>query len=103
VQEDDQGVLVAKRFELFAAGMELANGYFELNDAQEQRARFEADNQVRKEHGLVEYPCDEALIAALESGLPSCSGVAVGIDRLIMLLVNADHIDKVIGFSSDRA
>lgn len=101
--KDAQGVVVAKRFELFGHGMELANGYFELSDAAEQRARFESDNAVRREKGLQTHGADEKLIAALESGLPSCSGVAVGVDRLLMLLVGAKNIAEVISFDSDRA
>jgi len=100
---DAQGVVVAKRFEMFAHSMELANGYFELSDATEQRARFEADNATRKEKGLQLHATDERLIAALESGLPSCSGVAVGVDRLLMLLVKAKNIGEVISFDSERA
>jgi lysyl-tRNA synthetase class 2 len=87
---------------LFGHGMELANGYFELSDATEQRARFEKDNAARKEKGLQAHDADEKLIAALESGLPSCSGVAVGVDRLLMLLVDAKHISEVISFDSER-
>ena len=100
---DGHGVVVAKRFELFGHGMELANGYFELSDAAEQRARFEKDNAARKEKGLQAHGADEKLIAALESGLPSCSGVAVGVDRLLMLLVEAKNISEVISFDSERA
>jgi lysyl-tRNA synthetase class 2 len=100
---DEHGVVVAKRFELFGHGMELANGYFELSDAAEQRARFEKDNAARKEKGLQAHGADEKLIAALESGLPSCSGVAVGVDRLLMLLVEAKNISEVISFDSERA
>jgi len=100
---DEHGVVVAKRFELFGHGMELANGYFELSDAAEQRARFEKDNAARKEKGLQAHDVDEKLIAALESGLPSCSGVAVGVDRLLMLLVEAKNISEVISFDSERA
>jgi len=100
---DEQGIVVAKRFELFGHGMELANGYFELSDAAEQRVRFEADNAARKEKGLQIHDADEKLIAALESGLPSCSGVAVGVDRLLMLLVDAKNISEVISFDSERA
>jgi lysyl-tRNA synthetase class 2 len=100
---DEHGVVVAKRFELFGHGLELANGYFELSDAAEQRARFEKDNAARKEKGLQTHDADEKLIAALESGLPSCSGVAVGVDRLLMLLVEAKNISEVISFDSERA
>ena len=99
---DEYGVVVAKRFELFAQGMELANGYFELNDPAEQRARFEADNAIRKEKGLQTHAIDEKLIAALEGGLPSCSGVAMGIDRLLMLLLDAKNIGEVISFDSEN-
>ena len=101
--EDDFSVVVAKRFELFGHGMELANGYFELSDSDEQRARFEEANGLRKEKGQQTYAIDERLIAALESGIPSCSGVAVGVDRLLMLLINAKHISEVISFGGDRA
>lgn len=103
VEEDEQGVVVAKRFELFGHGMELANGYFELSDAAEQRARFQMDNAKRIEKGLKPRDLDEKLIAALESGLPSCAGVAVGIDRLLMLLVEANSIGEVISFDSEHA
>jgi len=100
---DDQGVLVAKRFELFGQGMELANGYLELTDANEQRVRFESDNARRKAKGLQSHKLDERLMSALETGLPSCSGVAVGVDRMLMLLVEANHIREVISFDSERA
>lgn len=103
LEADALGIVVAKRFELFGQGMELANGYFELSDAAEQRARFEADNATRTEKGLRTHDADEKLIAALESGLPSCSGVAVGVDRLLMLLVEAKNISEVISFDSERA
>ena len=101
--EDAFGTVVAKRFELFGRGMELANGYLELSDAVEQRARFESDNLSRKEKGLATHEIDERLVAALESGLPSCSGVAVGVDRLLMLLTGARDISEVISFDGDDA
>jgi elongation factor P--(R)-beta-lysine ligase len=100
--KDETGVVVAKRFELFGHGMELANGYFELSDAREQRSRFEADNIRRKQRGLREHTVDEKLMAALSSGMPSCSGVALGVDRLLMLLTKASNIAEVISFDSDR-
>ncbi len=99
---DEQGVIVAQRFELFGRGMELANGYFELSDAPEQRARFDADNAKRGEKGLSPRAVDERLIAALESGLPSCSGVALGVDRLLMILLGANSIGEVLSFDSER-
>ncbi|MEX0964665.1 MAG: EF-P lysine aminoacylase EpmA [Pseudohongiellaceae bacterium] len=100
---DDSGVIVAKRFELFGSGMELANGYLELRDANEQRARFEAENRVRAEKGLAIHALDERLMAALDSGLPDCCGVAVGVDRLVMLLSNAKEIGEVISFDGNGA
>lgn len=96
---DEQGQRVAHRFELFGKGMEIANGYFELTDATEQRARFEADNARRRKLQLPEYPIDEKLLAALTSGLPACAGVALGVDRLLMLKVGATHISEVISFA----
>ncbi|GJM13670.1 MAG: elongation factor P--(R)-beta-lysine ligase [Pseudohongiella sp.] len=102
IAEDQQGVMVAKRFELFGHGMELANGYFELSDASEQRVRFDKDNVTRLEKGLETHDPDARLIAALQSGLPSCAGVAVGVDRLLMILVDAKDISDVISFDSER-
>lgn len=103
VEKDEEGVLVAKRFELFGRGMEIANGYYELRDVSEQKFRFESDNRQRKEKGIATYPLDECLIAALNSGLPECSGVALGVDRLIMLLTNTKNISEVISFTSKCA
>ncbi|WP_158965854.1 elongation factor P--(R)-beta-lysine ligase [Paraglaciecola sp. L3A3] len=94
---------VAERFELYFKGMELANGFHELDNAQEQLARFEADNQKRQQHGLSAMPIDHNLIAALEYGLPQCAGVAMGIDRLVMLALECDSIDQVIAFEHNRA
>lgn len=95
-------VLVGQRFELYVDGMELANGYFELADAAQQRARFEKDNERRAEHGLAQRPLDEHLLAALEHGLPSCSGVALGVDRLLMLLTAVSDIRDTLAFDWDR-
>ncbi len=88
----------AERFEVFVNSIELGNGYRELTDPNEQRARFEAEQKLRFESGL---PCpgiDEALLAALESGLPECSGVAVGLDRVLMLVMGHDSIERVLAF-----
>jgi lysyl-tRNA synthetase class 2 len=90
---------VAERFELFYDGLELANGFSELTDAKTQRLRFEADNKARQLNGLPVYPVDENLLAALEYGLPECAGVALGLDRLLMVLENIDAIDQVQSFS----
>ncbi len=94
---------VADRFEVYFQGIELANGFHELDDAKEQLARFEQDNQQRVEMGLQPQPIDHHLIAALEVGLPPCAGVALGIDRLVMLAIGADHIDQVTAFPFPRA
>jgi lysyl-tRNA synthetase class 2 len=94
---------VARRFEVFVEGVELANGFFELGDAAEQRARFEADLSWRRAHGLAEPPVDKNFLAALEVGLPSCAGVALGIDRLLMLRLGLTSIDEVLAFPVERA
>ncbi len=93
---------VAERFEVYYRGIELANGFRELTDAREQRQRFEQDNRRRAEKGLPEQPIDQLLLAALEHGLPDCSGVALGIDRLIMLALKAESLSDVIAFPVDR-
>ena len=97
--DEDQ---VAKRFEVYCRGMELANGYLELTDAQEQRKRFEQDNALREKKGLDVYPLDEKFLSALESGLPVCSGVALGIDRLLMAMHELTNIDQAISFTLER-
>jgi lysyl-tRNA synthetase class 2 len=94
---------VAERFELYAEGMELANGFSELADAREQRRRFESDLERRRQEGAAEVPIDENLLAALESGLPDCCGVALGVDRLLLLITGAGHIDEVLSFPLERA
>lgn len=95
---------VAARFELYLDGMELANGFYELGDSAEQRRRFEADQQRRDAAGQVVVPLDEALLAALaEGGLPDCAGVALGVDRLLMLAVGATSIEEVVAFPFTRA
>lgn len=86
---------VASRFELYAGGMELANGYDELCDATELRQRFELDNKARQQQDKPLMPIDENLLAAMQSGLPQCSGVALGLDRLMMLHFAEDNINKV--------
>lgn len=97
------GVEVGHRFELYVDGMELANGYFELSDPIEQRSRFESDNRRRRESGQLERPLDEQLLAALEAGMPSSSGVALGVDRLLMLATGATDIRDVLAFSWERS
>jgi len=97
-----EGVDVGQRFELYIDGMELANGYCELTDAAEQERRFLADNDKRRHQGLAEKPLDNNLLAAMSHGLPRCSGVAVGIDRLLMLLTGNTHIRDVLAFDWQR-
>jgi len=97
------GIWVGQRFELYVDGMELANGYCELTDAVEQRQRFERDNVLRRQRGLVERALDEQLLAALASGLPDCSGVALGIDRLLMVKTGLTDIRGVLAFDWGRS
>jgi lysyl-tRNA synthetase class 2 len=87
---------VAARFEVFVNGIELGNGFHELTDAIEQRARFERDLARRRELGLPEPPLDDKFLAALETGLPDCAGVAIGVDRLIAVLADADMLADVV-------
>ena len=94
---------VGQRFELYVDGMELANGYFELTEAVEQRARFERDNLQRARQGLSARPLDERLLAAMAQGLPSCSGVALGVDRLLMLRTGSADLREVVAFDWLRA
>jgi lysyl-tRNA synthetase class 2 len=97
------GLPVGHRFELYVNGMELANGYWELCDVAEQRRRFIADNQRRIAAGLNEQPLDEQLLAALAAGLPDCAGVAVGLDRLLMLGSGCRDIRQVLAFDWSRS
>jgi lysyl-tRNA synthetase class 2 len=94
---------VAERFEVFLGRQELANGYQELTDPDEQLHRFERDNRLRKARGQDPIAIDTNLVEALRAGMPDCSGVALGVDRLLMALLNLDHIDAVLAFSTDRA
>ncbi|OOV86386.1 elongation factor P--(R)-beta-lysine ligase [Oceanospirillum linum] len=103
VKTDDEGDQVAARFECYYRGIELANGYHELTDAAEQAQRFAEDNRQRKVLGLPEVTVDQYLVAALDSGIPECAGVALGFDRLLMLKAGADRLSDVISFSIDRA
>lgn len=94
---------VAERFECYFKGVELANGFNELTDGDEQLKRFYHDNQLRKNEGLLEKPIDQRLIEALGSGLPDCAGVALGVDRLIMLALDKSDIDQVLTFNITKA
>ena len=95
--------LLAERFELYLGPMELANGYHELTDATEHRGRFERDLAIRRKRGTVMPPLDERLLDAVESGLPACAGVALGVDRLLMAMLGSDRIADVLTFPFDRA
>lgn len=94
---------VAERFELYINGMELANGFHELSDAEEQAERFKQQQQQRKKSGQQGIPADYHLIEALKHGLPECAGVAIGLDRLLMVLTGVEHINEVLTFPFDRA
>jgi lysyl-tRNA synthetase class 2 len=87
---------VSDRFEIFICGLELANGYGELTDAAEQRARFATMTAQRIAEGRAPYPVDEDFLAALESGIPDCAGIALGFDRLVMLATGAERIEDVL-------
>lgn len=100
---NSQDARMTERVELFINGVELGNGYEELTDAIEQQRRFEAEILLRQQNQLAETAKDLRLIAALETGLPDCSGVAIGLDRLLMLLSNSPMIDDVLSFSIARA
>jgi lysyl-tRNA synthetase class 2 len=92
---------VAERFELYIGGLELCNGFSELNDVTEQRRRFEAEQDLMRVAGKPVYPLPEKFLAGL-TAMPPCAGNALGIDRLIMLFCNAAVIDEVVAFTPER-
>jgi len=94
---------VAARFEAFSGGIELANGFHELNDAHEQRRRFEAELARRRRDGLPTPPLDEDFLAALEAGLPDCAGVALGFDRLVALATSKTDLRSSLSFAHGKA
>ena len=94
---------VAERFEVFVDGIEVGNGYRELTDAQEQLQRFEGELGSRRRRSLSDTPVDHRLIAALRAGMPECSGVAIGLDRLAMIATGSKRLDEVVAFPFDRA
>lgn len=97
---DDQSNEIAKRFELYVNGLELANGYHELTDINEQITRFDRE-QVKSDDGNL--PQDQHFLQALEAGLPECAGVAIGLDRILMLKLKVDTISEVLAFDLSRA
>jgi len=94
---------VAARFELYLQGIELANGFHELTDANEQRARFERELALRRQRGRPTPPLDERLLAALAAGVPDCAGVALGFDRLVAVALGADALAPALAFGLDNA
>ena len=93
----------ADRFEVFIKGIEIGNGFFELSDAKEQESRFNQENQIRVAKGLEQVEKDEFFLQALKAGLPDCSGIALGLDRLLMIMSNTQEIKDVIAFPLGRA
>jgi len=102
LREDASGCY-AERFELYVDGVELANGYCELTDAAEQRCRFEHDNQLLQARGQPPRPLDEWLLQALQSGLPMCSGVALGVDRLLQAKLGLAQLREGLSFPWERS
>jgi len=100
---DPRDPRTALRFELYCEGVELANGFEELTSHAEQRARFERDREERSRLGLPVPAVDERLLAALAAGLPACSGVALGFDRVLMLALGVSRIDEVLSFPQETA
>lgn len=96
VENNQDGTKVAKRFEAYYKGVELANGYYELTDVKIQRKRFQKDLFIRKTENKNLVPVDEKLLAALDYGMPECAGVALGLDRLMMVLEDCDDIKEVM-------
>jgi lysyl-tRNA synthetase class 2 len=94
---------LAARFEVCVDGVELANGYWELGDRRELELRFTADLAKRRRNGQSQPGLDHSFLAAMEAGLPPCAGVAVGVDRLLMLLLRANSLADVMPFPADRA
>jgi lysyl-tRNA synthetase class 2 len=92
---------VAERFEVYVAGVELCNGFGELTDVTEQRARFEHDRAVRRSRGLAVYPIDEKLLEAL-ARMPPSGGNALGLDRLVALVCGTTEIADVLAFDADE-
>ncbi len=103
IKTDTHGHMVAERFEVYINGLEIANAYHELTDAAEQAARFAHDNRERQQMGEAEIPPDNRLLAAMQSGLPQCSGIALGLDRLLMIKCGAQDIASVLAFPVSRA
>ena len=102
-QISSEDLRVAERFEFYYKGLELANGFHELSDAREQLRRFQQDNLQREKMGLPVRVIDTRLLAALQAGIPNCSGVALGVDRVLMIAMGTGSIKEVISFAIDNA
>ncbi|BFM14390.1 elongation factor P--(R)-beta-lysine ligase [Maricurvus nonylphenolicus] len=102
IEKDRRGQKVAKRFEAYVKGIELANGYWELTDVQEQAERFKQDQLRRQELNLPNNPSDGLLLDALANGMPDAAGVALGVDRLLMLQQGVDSLEQVLAFPFSR-
>ena len=98
-----EDVRVSERFEVFINGMELGNGFFELQDADEQARRFATEIEHRRALGLADVAMDQRFLQALQAGLPDCSGVAIGLDRLLMIATGCESIEQVLAFPFNRA
>ena len=99
IDKSDADWPVANRFEIYYGSVELANGFYELSDAAEQLARFESDNHARQDNNQAERPIDQRFVAALDSGMPDCAGVAIGVDRLMMVLLDdVEALSEVVSF-----
>ena len=101
--ENDLSMTVAARFEVYAGGLELANGYDECLDAAELRARFNRDNEQRRAAGKSQMPMDDRLLAGIHAGMPACTGVALGLDRLLLLITGKNNLADVISFAFERS
>lgn len=99
IKKDEAGNDVADRFELYIGGVEIANGYNELLDAEELQKRFTEDNKQRQNEAKSQIPIDHHLLAAMRAGMPECSGVALGFDRIVMLALNKKDIQSVQSFN----
>ena len=100
---DPDDCRAARRFEVYCKGMELANGFEELTDTSENRRRFEAENEHRATEGKVGLPIDSRFLTDLKLGMPQCAGVAIGMDRVLMGMLDVKSIDEVISFGWDRS
>ena len=100
---NQENSLIADRFEVFINGVEIGNGFFELSDAKEQEQRFDQEIESRRSKGLPLVKKDRLFLGALQSGLPDCSGIALGLDRLLMIIANVETLNDVMAFPFGKA